>query len=163
MSALQAAENKYNAKVDQYNKLSDKNKKKWDNNKTLETAKKEYDDIKNWADRYDELISNFIPDLKQNIQDSLDKQIELNVQKFNLKLTVTLDMNQATRDWNEWKKRIIDGIDEDDIYGNANARLQDFSTYYSENGLGDIQAQTEQVNSILTELREMDENGWSDI
>jgi hypothetical protein len=50
------------------------------------------------ADRYDELISNFIPDLEQNIQDSLDKQIELNVQKFNLKLTVTLDMNQATRD-----------------------------------------------------------------
>jgi hypothetical protein len=49
-------------------------------------------------DRYDTLVANEIPGLEQSILDSIDKQIELNIQKFNLELTVTLNMNQATRD-----------------------------------------------------------------
>ena len=163
MSALETAEANYNKKVDQYNKLSSKNKKKWDENKTLDKAKEEYENIKKWADRYDTVISSEIPQLQQDIQDALDKQIEINVQKFNLKLKITLDMNQATRDWNDWKKKIIDGIRDDDILGNAKAKLQDFYTYYSEDGRGDIQSQTRQVNSILAELKQMDETGWSDI
>ena len=152
--AIKAQENYVNSLIDKYNKMS---KAQQENYKTtVETAKKNFDKFKTNIDRYDELVSDFIPQLQQSIQDAIDKQIELNVQKFNLEITVTLDLNQATRDWNAWKKRIIDGINENDILGNARARLQDFSTYYNNNNRGDIQIASKHVNEVLGELYRMD-------
>ena len=39
-------------------------------------------------------------------------------------------MAEAERDWNEFFKKVIKDIDEDDILGNAEARLKDFMSYY---------------------------------
>lgn len=163
IESLQAAEDKYNKLVDKYNKLSKKQQEKWDKDKTLDKAKEEYEEFKKNIDRYDEVTVSLIPELEQSKLDAIDKQIEISVQKFDVELEITLNMNEATRNWNEWKKRIIDGIKEDDIYGNANARLQDFSTYYAANANGDIQARTKKVNAILEELKVMDEGGISSV
>lgn len=65
-------------------------------------------------------------------------------------------MSEAERDWNEFKKKIIDGIKEDDILGNAKAKLKDFDSYYKADGTGEIQASTKQVNNILDQLKQMD-------
>lgn len=159
MESFQAQENYVNSLINQYNSLSKSQQEAWDNNKTIEKAKENFNKFKENLDRYDELVSNFIPDLQQSIQDAVDKQIELNIQKFNMEIKITLDMNQATRDWNEWKKRAIDGIKTDDILGNAQARFLDFSTYFRANGAGDIQAATAQVNKTLEELYKMDKLG----
>ena len=163
MEAFQAQENYVNGLINQYNRLSKKQQETWDNNKTIDKAKENFNKFKENMDRYDTLVANEIPGLEQSILDSIDKQIELNIQKFNLELTVTLNMNQATRDWNAWKKKVIDGIKDDDILGNSRARLGDFSTYFRSNGAGDIQAYTRQVNNILKELKEMDETGSSTV
>ena len=159
MESFQAQEKYVNNLINQYNSLSKKQQEAWDNNKTIENAKENFNKFKENLDRYDELVSNFIPDLQQSIQDVVDKQIELNIQKFNMEIKITLDMNQATRDWNEWKKRAIDGIETDDILGNARARFLDFNTYFRTDGAGDIQAATEQVNKTLQELYKMDKLG----
>ncbi len=163
MEAFQAQENYVNGLINQYNRLSKKQQEVWDENKTIDNAKENFNKFKENMDRYDTLVANEIPGLEQSILDSIDKQIELNVQKFNLELTITLNMNQATRDWNAWKKKVIDGIKDDDILGNSRARLGDFSTYFRSNGAGDIQAYTRQVNNILKELKEMDETGSSTV
>ena len=163
MEAFQAQEDYVNGLIVQYNKLSKKQQETWDNNKTIDKAKENFNKFKEDMNRYDELIASEIPGLEQSIQDAIDKQIEINVEKFNLKLTVILDMNQATRDWNSWKKKVIDGIKEDDILGNARARLQDFATYFNKDNDGDIQARAEQVTKILTELKQMDSTGKSSV
>ena len=41
-----------------------------------------------------------------------------------------LDLSEAERDWNEFRRKVIDGIKDDDILGNTKARLRDFSSYY---------------------------------
>lgn len=158
MEAFYAQEDVVNNLIAQYNKLSKAQQETWDNKKTIENAKEAFSQFKTDLDRYDELVSNFIPGLQQNILDAVDKQIELNIKKFNLEITVTLDMTQAERDWNAWKKRALDGIDPKDIYGNANARLQDFYTYYNTAGNGEIQVNTRHLNDLLEELRRMNEN-----
>ena len=65
---------------------------------TVEKAKEDFEQFKTDIDRYDELVSSFIPDINQSIQDAIDSQIENNIQKFNIEITVALDMSQATRD-----------------------------------------------------------------
>ena len=156
----------YNAKVqyvndliDKYNAMSAEEQEKY--KETVEQAKEDLDKFTEDLDRYDELVSDFIPGLNNEIQDAIDEEIELNIKKFNLEFEVRLDMKEATKDWNEFKKKILDGIDEDDIYGNAKARLEnDFENIIGKNG---VQASTKQTQEILAELKEMDETGWSDV
>ena len=156
----------YNAKVkyvndliDKYNAMSAEEQEKY--KETVEQAKEDLDKFTEDLDRYDELVSDFIPGLNNEIQDAIDEEIELNIKKFNLEFDVRLNMKDATKDWNEFKKRILDGIDEDDIYGNAKARAtDDFSNMIGENG---VQASTKQAQEVLAELKEMDATGWSDV
>ena len=156
----------YNAKVkyvndliDKYNTMSAEEQEKY--KETVEQAKEDLDKFTEDLDRYDELVSDFIPGLNNEIQDAIDEEIELNIKKFNLEFDVRLNMKDATKDWNEFKKRILDGIDEDDIYGNAKARAtDDFSNMIGENG---VQASTKQAQEVLAELKEMDATGWSDV
>ena len=158
MEAFYAQEDIVNNLIAQYNKLSKAQQEVWDEKKTVDNAKEVFNQFKTDLDRYDELVSNFIPGLQQNILDSVDKMIETNIEKFNLEITVTLDLTQATRDWNAWKKRALNGIDPKDIYGNANARLQDFYTYFNNAGTGETQVGTRHLNDLLEELKRMDEN-----
>lgn len=156
----------YNAKVkyvndliEKYNGMSKEEQEKY--KETVEQAKEDLDKFTEDLDRYDELVSDFIPGLSNEIQDAIDQEIELNIKKFNLEFDVRLNMKDATKDWNEFKKRILDGIDEDDIYGNAKARAtDDFSNMIGENG---VQASTKQAQEVLAELKEMDATGWSDV
>lgn len=69
-----------------------------------------------------------------------------------------MDVAQAQRDWNQFKTKIIDGIEEDDILGNARAKLLDFSTYYNDEATGTIQRLTDYVADSLEQLKQF-ENG----
>ena len=161
--AIKAQENYVNSLIDKYNAMSKSQQESY--KETVEAAKKEFDKFKTNIDRYDELVSNFIPQLQQNIQDSIDKQIELNVKKFNLEIDVTLNLNQATRDWNAWARRALQGFADADIFGKSQARLKDFYTYFNDNIGGDIQKSAKHVNEILQELYRMDrgeENVYGD-
>lgn len=96
--SLKAQEAYVNSLIDKYNSMSKKQQESY--KETVENAKKEFEDFKKNIDRYDELVSDFIPDLQQSIQDTIDKQVEINVEKFNMEIEITLNMDQATRDWN---------------------------------------------------------------
>ena len=155
--AIRAQEAYVNSLIDNYNHMSADAQKKYEES-TLKPAEEAFEQFKTDIDRYDELISSFIPDIKQSIQDSLDKQIEINITKFNLEIEITLDMDQATRDWNAWAKRAIQGFDAEDIFGNAQARLKDFYTYFNEQGTADVQVGMKHVNETLEELRKLNAN-----
>jgi len=160
VEAIRSQEAYVNSLVANYNSMSKAQQEKYKD--TVEQAKKDFEQFQTDLDRYDELVSDFIPQLRQNIFDSLDKQIEINIKKFNMEIEISLNMDQATRDWNQWKKRVVDGIQEDDILGNAKARVLDYSTYYNNAATADVQEATRQVNDLLEEIRKMD-NGEDNV
>lgn len=150
-----------NALVAKYNSMSAKEQEGF--KETVEQAKKDFETFTDNMEKYDELISDTIPGLQDEIQDAIDQQIEIQIEKFNMEIEIRLNLKEAELEWNEFKKKIIDGIKDDNILGNANARLQDYNAYYKNDNTGIIQRNTEHINAIRNELLEMDRTGWSEV
>ena len=158
-SAYQSQLNYVNSLIAQYNSMSAEAQEGF--KEVVEQAQEDFDTFVDNIDRYDELISSEIPGLEDDIQDAIDKQIEIQIEKFNMEIEIRLDLAEAERDWNEFKRKVIDGIKDDDILGNAQARLQDFYSYYKEDGTGIIQANTEHVNALIDQLKQIESTGTS--
>ena len=150
-----------NALVAKYNSMSAKEQEGF--KETVEQAKKDFETFTENMEKYDELVSDTIPGLQDEIQDAIDQQIEIQIEKFNMEIEIRLNLKEAELEWNEFKKKIIDGIKDDNILGNANARLQDYNAYYKNDNTGIIQRNTEHINAIRNELLEMDRTGWSKV
>lgn len=150
-----------NGIIEKYNSMDAKGQESYQD--TLDQAKENWQKFLDDMGRYDELVTSFIPGLEEEVQEAVNQKIELQVEAFNMEMEIRLDLSEAEREWNDFKKRIIDGIEEEDILGNTKARLQDFSTYYNTEGTGSIQAGTGHVNDILAQLAQMDSTGWSDV
>lgn len=161
IAAMQGKQNYLNSLISKYNSMSETEQKNFKS--TIEQAKKDYDQFQKDMEYYENLMSETIPGLEEEIQDALDKQIEIQIQKFTMEVEIRLDMAEAERDWNEFKKKVIDDIDEDDILGNAMAKMLDFSSYYKDNGKGVVEVLTRQVNDTLEQLRQIDETGTSSV
>ena len=153
--------NYVNSLIAQYNSMSKESQESFKD--TVEAAKKNFETLKNNIDKYDEVITETIPGLEDDIQDAIDQEIQINITKFNMEIEIRLDLKEAELEWNEFKKKIIDGIKDEDILGTAQARLRDFDAYYKNDNTGIIQAGTKQVTNILSELTKMDNTGWSDV
>ena len=153
--------NYVNSLINQYNSMSAEAQEGFKD--TVDKAKEDFDKFVDNIDRYDELITDTIPGLEADIQEAVDEKIDLQIEKFDMEIELRLNMAEAERDWNEFKKKIIDGIEDDDILGNTMARLVDFSSYYKEDNTGIVQALRKQVDNTLAELNQMDTNGWSNV
>ena len=86
-----------NSLIAHYNSLSANAQESYEKN-VLEPAQKNYDKFLEDIDRYDELVSDFIPNLKQSLQDAANEKIEIQIKQFNVKFEVRLDLQQAKRD-----------------------------------------------------------------
>ena len=159
--AFAAQQAQLNNIINYYNSLSSDGQKGYQ--ATLDAAQERFKDFQKDMDRYDTLVSDFIPNLQENIQSAIDKQIDIQIQEFDMAIELRLDLTKATKDWNEFKKKIIDDIKEDDILGNAQAKLLDFSMYYDENGKGVIQSLSKQLNDTLAELAVIDSGQTSKV
>ena len=159
--AYAAQLNYVNSLIAQYNSMSAEAQEGF--KETVDNAKESFDKFIDDMSRYDEVVTNLIPDLEADIQSAVDEKIDLQIEKFDMEIELRLDLAEAERDWNEFKKKIIDGIEDDDILGNAMARLVDFSSYYKEDNTGIVQALRKQVDNTLAELNQMDNNGWSNV
>lgn len=162
-AALQSKLDYVNGLISTYNAMSAAEQESFKN--TIEQAKKEYEEFKNKLERYDALITNELPGLQDQIEDNLSREIEIQIQKFDMKVQLRLDMAEAEREWNHFKRKIIDDLDDDDLTGKITQSYKDILSYYNTNGTGtgSIQAQTSRVNSILAELATMKNGGHSSI
>lgn len=160
-AAYDAQLNYVNSLIDKYNAMSADEQEKYKD--TLDKAKEDFNKFTENISEYDKTVTDTIPELEKDIQDAIDKQIEINIEKFNMEIKIRLDLKEAELEWNKFKKKIIDGIKDEDILGTAQARLRDFDAYYKNDNTGIIQAGTKQVTNILSELTKMDNIGWSDV
>ena len=162
-NALQSKLNYVNSVIAQYNAMSAEEQEKFKD--TVEAAKKDYETFQSQMERYDELISSFIPDIEDSIQDAVDKEIEINIQKFTMEVELRLDMAEAERDFNEFKRKVIDEIKDEDILGNTQSKLKDYASYFDTNGhgVGPVQKLTDQINDTMDQIKQIDNSGWADI
>ena len=155
VQAFQNQQNQLNSVIGYYNSLSSQDQKWYQS--TLDAAQERFKQFQKDMDRYDTLVSDTIPGLNSSIQDAIDKQIDIQIQEFDMEIEIRLKLSEAERDWNEFKKKIIDDIKDDDILGNAMTKLVDFSSYYKEDETGAVQALRKQIDDTLTQLGIMDE------
>ena len=130
--------------------------------KQAEAAKQRYENLKAAMDSYEKL-QDTLQDIYDKVQDIVDKEQELKIEKFKIQIDTDLDIADAKRDWNKFKKQVIDKIKDNDYLGQAKARMQDFFSYYDENGNGIIQQLTDHVNKTKAELESIENTGWSDV
>jgi TP901 family phage tail tape measure protein len=130
--------------------------------KTYEAAKKTlddtYDEAKENADRYDELMTSEIADTESKIQEMLDSIIENNIEIFNMKIELELDLSDAKRTYNDWYNSIVKDFDDDSPLGKAQLALSNAQTYYNNSGTGTITSLVDKVN----ELNEINKKFQSD-
>ena len=127
-----------------------------------EAVKAKLDALRSQMGAY-EALQDKITEAGNAIEDILDKEEELRIQKFKINIDVQLDFAEAERDWNEFRKKVIDQIKDDDYVGQATARLADFDSYYKPDGGGIIQELTEHVNRTREEAEIIQNGGTSQI
>lgn len=151
---------KLNAIEDRYNSMSADQQESYQ--ETYDRAKEDWDKFLETISRYDELIVDEIPELESKIREASLKQIELKVDAFNYEIDLRLNMSELERDWNEFYNKVIKDIDENDILGNALAKLEDFTTYYKDNAEGIIQVNSQHILDLIDQLEQM-KNGTASI
>lgn len=159
MQILQAKQNEINRLITQYNGMSAEAQEKF-KEETLDPAKESYDEFKEKLENYDDLILDTIPEIENALDDIIDREVEINIQKLNMEVELRLDLTEAQKDWNEFKRKIIDGIKDDDIFGNAMSNTELFKKVL-ENGT--IEAGTKNLNTTMAEIAKINAGGVSDI
>ena len=144
-----------NRVIDHYNSLSADGQEGYQD--ILDKANENFDKFLKNISRYDEILTNEIPEMESDIYDTILSQIELKLDAFHQEITIRLDMAEAERDWNSFFNKVIKDIEEEDIVGNTEARLKDFLSYYKDDMKGVIQVNTQHINDILSDLKAMDE------
>lgn len=164
-----------NALIQKRNKL--KNKEKQDaldqliekKKKEVDAAKDDLDKTENAIKDYDDL-RNDMEDLIDDIEDLIDQQIEINIEKFNAKVEMTLELGQAEREWNEFRRNVLENkdfmirTDFDDIFAGLQQNVDDFYSYFDVHGsIGGIETLTQHLHDIQKEINDIDEKGQSAI
>ena len=157
---MQTKMDNVNKMITKYNGMSKEEQKKY--KQTVEAAKKDYEKFKKILSKYEELNADE-KEIEKQQQEIEDKATEVRIKKFTLKVDLALDTAQAERDFNAFKKKVIDGIKDDDFAGQANALLSNFSSYVKSDGTGEIQALTDQLNKTKSEIEIMEAGGKSTI
>ena len=139
---------------DQYNKLSAKQQEKWDEKKILQNAEEELSKLQKDLDRYDELTVNVIPELQTNKLEQELQKLETRIQQLNLEVDVKLKTAETERDWNAFRKRVIDQIQDDDILGNMRTTAADIATYIANNNSGQLDVDNAHLRYLLDHQNE---------
>lgn len=130
-----------------------------DDEDAADAAQEKFDQWLEDLERYDELTSSEIAEIEQSIQDAIDKQIELQIEAFEYEIQLKLDIKDAERDWNDFKKNMT--IDEDDVLGNTEFAIKNLKTYLGDDGT--IATLTEKGKTLLDQLNQMNATGTSSI
>ena len=157
---LQAQEKELNKIIDKYNKMSAKQQEKYQ--KTLDAAKENFEKFKTNLDRIDTLASNEIPQIAAALRDTIDEEIETNIKAFSLEVDLSLDLKEAQKEWNDFRHKIVNGLRDEDILGNARLTQDNLGTLVSRdqdgNYSGDLVNQIEHVQEIMNEIQKQKDN-----
>ena len=172
---INAETQKYNSLIDAYNASTDKDLKK----ALSEEAEKINKQIKQYDDEYKNLekkIKDYdglrvaMEDVVDQIEEETQKQIEINIKKFRMEIEIRLEMGQAERDWNKFRREVLEHTDVikdtdfQEIFSNARQNFSDVFSYFDVHGTkGSLQMLTEQLMNTRAEIEAINEIGKSAI
>lgn len=163
LEALEAKREAANDVIKWFNSLSGEEQDKKENQKKLSVAEQSYKNFIKLIGDYDKLVTDKIPDIQKQIDTAFNKQIEAQIELFNLYIEVRLDLKQATKDWLEFKKNVIDDVKETDLLGNMKADLAQFLSYFDKEAGATIESLTGKIQDIRKEIDIMNSGKKSDI
>ena len=143
----------FNNIIDTYNKAVTK----WNsatatwqeqNKDFLNVAKQEMDNALKDLSRYDAVQQEKAKDIQNRI-DNAQAQIDNKVKQFELKIEATLDLAKAKRDWNAFRRDVLNQVRDDDIIGQNRYRFLDLSSYYNNEQTGSLQRYREKLSELL--------------
>ena len=135
----------YNSLIKAYNKATDKEIKKQiaeeaeELNKQIKKYEDEYKDLEKKIEDYDSLREDKEDNVDQ-IEEDTQKQIEMNIQKFRMEVEIRLEMGEAERDWNKFRREVLEHTDiikDTDfkkIFSDATQGLNDITSYFNVRG-----------------------------
>ena len=155
----------------------------------IEQLKKDYEETKKMLQDYENLILDTIPGLQLSIIQNENSQRKIQqkmhpktdkksssssgsekddtndrIKRFHLKTDLIIDFTKAERDFNEFKKRIIKGLKDDDIAGSIDTLFEDLDTYYgTKGGKSQVEALTKHVNEIYRQAEKIMRGGKSKV
>ena len=147
-----------NQMIEDFNKLSAAEQEK--QQEKLDQAKEDYEKFMEMIGEYEDVLLDTIPEIENQLDDITDREIEIQIQKLNMEVELRLDLTQAQKDWNEFKREVIDGIDSDDIFGNAKADAELFNTLM---GNQTTEALTHNINTTMDQIDSINKTGTSSI
>ena len=172
---VNAKTKEYNSLIEAYNKSTDKDIKKQiaDEAEKLNKQIKQYEDeYKNLEDKiknYDDLRED-MEDLVDQIEEETQKQIEINIKKFRMQVEIRLEMGEAERDWNKFRREVLEhtdiikDTDFQEIFSDAAQGVRDITSYFNVRGSkGSLQTLTEQLMDTRAEIEAIDKTGSSAI
>ena len=75
-------------------------------------------------------IISIVDNLFETLHNIREQIIELNIEKFNKPVDVTLDLYDMQQQWNEFRRQVIDDLAEDDFVGKMKQSLREIKQYY---------------------------------
>ena len=172
---INARTKEYNSLIDAYNASTDKDLKK----AISEEAEKLNKKIKEYEDDYKKLekkikdydgLREDMEDVVDQIEEETQKQIEINIKKFRMAIEIRLEMGDAERDWNQFRREVLEhsdvlkGTDFEKIFADARQNMRDVFSYFDVHGTkGTLQALTEQLMNTRAEIEAINETGKSAI
>lgn len=172
---VNAKTKQYNSLIEAYNTSTDKDIKKQiaDEAEKLNKQIKQYEDeYKNLEDKiknYDDLRED-MEDLVDQIEEETQKQIEINIKKFRMEVEIRLEMGEAERDWNKFRREVLEHTDIikdtnfQEIFSDAAQGVRDITSYFNVRGSkGSLQMLTEQLMDTRAEIEAIDKTGSSAI
>lgn len=134
--------------------------------KYVNQLKDEYKELEDAIKEYDETMQ-LMDDLSADYQDLIDKQIELAIEAFDLEINVKLDLKDAEKDFNDFRKKVIDEVKDDQYGGLAEAAARNYSSYYNMDNRGNVGGiipdLRQHAQDVQREIQIMTNGGWSQI
>ena len=172
---VNAKTKEYNSLIEAYNKSTDKDIKKQISeeaeklNKQITQYEDEYKDLEDKIKNYDGLRED-MEDLVDQIEEETQKQIEINIKKFRMEVEIRLEMGEAERDWNKFRREVLEHTDIikdtnfQEIFSDATQGVRDITSYFNVRGSkGSLQMLTEQLMDTRAEIEAIDKTGSSAI
>lgn len=170
-NALDAATNHYNALANAYNGSTDINYKEQlkeqmdEANKDMSRKSTDLNNLKSSISDYDNLQKGY-EEIVDKVDDAVQKIIEINIQKFRLEASLSLDLGEAKRQWNDFKRNVLehDSIilttSFQKVRKDAQQNLSNAASYFTSSELA---ASSKQLSRIVQAVNNINTNGTDEI
>lgn len=147
--AAQAALDKYNQAVTAYNSFTI-------DEATFKAEQQAYENFKATLERYEELYYNEMRDTQNELDEIHRKELENNLQAWEIKIEVKLEKKELKREWNEFFSEINEDFTAayEDLDAKMKLLVKNAKTYTSKNG--DIKTQLKAIEDVKAEIDKME-------